>query len=275
VDLPAIEHIELGLLLEGIFQRWGYDFRGYSRASLRRRVGEFMVRHELARIGDLTARVLHDEPLFQALVQQFSVPVTEMFRDPPVYLALRREVVPYLRTYPFIKIWHAGCATGEEVYSLAILLEEEGLYDRCTIYATDLNEAALERARAGVYPASAVADYTENYQRAGGLRSFGEWYQAGYDRVVLPASLRRNVTFARHNLATDHVFSEVHLVLCRNVLIYFDRALQDRALGLFAESLVHDGFLCLGTKETLAFSARREDFSELDAGCRIYRRRPC
>jgi chemotaxis protein methyltransferase CheR len=275
MDPQAVEQIELTLLLEGIFQRWGYDFRGYSRASLRRRVGEFMGREGLARIGDLTARVLHEEPLFQALVQQFSVPVTEMFRDPAVYLALRREVVPYLRTYPFIKVWHAGCATGEEVYSLAILLEEEGLYDRCTIYATDLNEAALDRARAGVYPVASVQEFTENYQRAGGLRSFGEWYQAGYDRVVLPASLRRNVTFARHNLATDHVFSEVHLVLCRNVLIYFDRALQDRAIGLFEESLVHDGFLCLGSKETLAFSARREAFCELDQACRIYRRRPC
>jgi chemotaxis protein methyltransferase CheR len=275
MDPQAVEQIELTLLLEGIYQRWGYDFRGYSRASLRRRVGEFMVRQGITRIGELTARVLHDEPLFQGLVQQFSVPVTEMFRDPTVYLALRREVVPYLRTYPFIKVWHAGCATGEEVYSLAILLEEEGLYDRCTIYATDLNEAALDRARAGVYPVASVQEFTENYQRAGGLRSFGEWYQAGYDRVVLPASLRRNVTFARHNLATDHVFSEVHLVLCRNVLIYFDRALQDRAIGLFEESLVHDGFLCLGSKETLAFSARRDAFSELDPACRIYRRRPC
>jgi chemotaxis protein methyltransferase CheR len=275
MDPQAVEQIELTLLLEGIYQRWGYDFRGYSRASLLRRVGEFMGRQGCTRIGDLTARVLHDEPLFQALVQQFSVPVTEMFRDPAVYLALRRQVVPYLRTYPFIKIWHAGCASGEEVYSLAILLEEEGLYDRCTIFATDLNEAALERARAGVYPLASVQEYTENYQRAGGLRSFGEWYQAGYDRVVLPSSLRRNVTFARHNLATDHVFSEVHLVLCRNVLIYFDRPLQDRAIGLFEESLIHDGFLCLGTRETLAFSARREAFSELSRPCRIYRKRPC
>jgi len=275
VEREAIEQIELTLLLEGIFLRWGYDFRGYSRASVRRRVGEFMARHGLARVSDLTARALHDEPFFQELLQQFSVPVTEMFRDPSVYLALRREVVPYLRTYPFIKVWHAGCASGEEVYSLAILLEEEGLYDRCTIYATDVNEAALERARAGVYPVAAMQDFTENYQRAGGTGSLADWYQAGYDRVALRAALRRNVTFARHNLATDHVFSEVHLVLCRNVLIYFDRPLQDRALGLFEESLVHDGFLCLGTKETLAFSSRQASFTELDRSSRIYRKRPC
>lgn len=275
MDPEAIEQLELTLLLEAIFQRWGYDFRGYARASVRRRVGEFMASQGLARVADLTARVLHEEALFRELLHQFSVPVSEMFRDPAVYLALRRQVVPYLRTYPFIKVWHAGCAGGEEVYSLAILLEEEGLYDRCTIYATDLNEAALERARAGVYPVAGVADFTENYQRAGGHGSLADWYQAGYDRVALRSSLRRNVTFARHNLATDHVFSEVHLVLCRNVLIYFDRPLQDRAIGLFEESLVHDGFLCLGTKESLDFSARREAFSELDGAARIYRRRPC
>jgi chemotaxis protein methyltransferase CheR len=273
VEPEAVEQIELALLLEGIFQRWGYDFRGYARASVLRRVGDFMRRQGVARVSDLTARILHDEAFFQALLPQFSVPVTEMFRDPDVYLALRRDVVPYLRTYPFIKVWHAGCASGEEVHSLAILLEEEGLYDRSTIYATDLNEAALERARRGTYPLAGMRDHSENYLLAGGRGSLSDWYQAGHERVVFDARLRRNVTFARHNLATDHVFSEVHLVLCRNVLIYFDRGLQDRVVGLLADSLVHDGFLCLGSKESLLFSGRREAFDEFDAPHRIFRRR--
>lgn len=273
MEPETLEQIELTLLLEAIFQRWGHDFRGYSRASVRRRVLAFMQAQGVHRISDLTARVLHDEPLFQALLPQFSVPVTEMFRDPEVYLALRRQVLPYLRTYPFLKVWHAGCASGEEVYSLAILLEEEGLLDRCTIYATDLNEAALERARAAVYPLAGMRDFSENYLAAGGRGSLSDWYTARLDRVVLDPRLGRHVTFARHNLATDHVFSEVHLVLCRNVLIYFDRALQDRAIGLFADSLVHDGFLCLGTRESLLFASRRDAFEELDAQRRIFRRR--
>lgn len=274
MDTQEIAEIELDLLLEAIFKRYGYDFRQYSRSSVRRRVAHFMELNKFTAITEITLRILHDEALFQSLVSRFSVPVTEMFRDPDVYLTIREKIVPYLRTYPFFKVWHAGCATGEEVYSLAILLMEEGLYDRATIFATDLNEEALASAKSGIYPLDKIKTYSVNYQKAGGKRSFADYYHADEKFVKLSGALSKNVTFARHNLASDYVFGDMHLVMCRNVLIYFNKDLQDRAIGLFAESLVHDGFLCLGTKESLEFSESGKMFSRFEEKKKIFRKKP-
>ena len=273
MDTKEITEIELDLLLEAIFKRYGYDFRQYSRSSVCRRVAHFMELGKFTAITEVTLKILHDEALFQSLVRHFSVPVTEMFRDPDVYLTIREKIIPYLKTYPFFKVWHAGCATGEEVYSLAILLMEEGLYDRATIFATDLNEEALASAKSGIYPLDKIKSYTVNYQKAGGKQSFADYYHADNTFVKLSGALSKNITFARHNLASDYVFSEMHLIMCRNVLIYFNKNLQDRALGLFAESLVHDGFLCLGTKESLEFSESGKLFSRFEEKKKIFRKK--
>ncbi|MDH4320264.1 MAG: protein-glutamate O-methyltransferase CheR [Desulfobulbaceae bacterium] len=273
MDRDAIEEIEVALLLEAVFRRYGYDFRHYSKASIQRRVKHFMARSSVERIADVTARLLHDQEFFQRLIEDFSVPVTEMFRDPDVYAFLRREVVPFLRTYPFLKVWHAGCASGEEVYSLAILLKEEGLYDRTTIYATDFNEVVLDKARSGIYHIRDVKKYLDNYRRAGGTGSLHDYFDAHYDSVIMAKALKKNITFARHNLASDQVFGEMHLILCRNVLIYFDRSLQNRVLNLFDESLVRCGFLCLGKKETLRFSEVRDRFLEVSSTMQVYRKK--
>ena len=270
---PAdIEQIELDLLLEGIFQRYGYDFRSYSRASLERRVRQFRSSKGFDSLSDIISPVLREESFFAELAQYLSISVTEMFRDPLVYRALREHVVPLLRTYPHIKVWHAGCATGEEVYSLAILLVEEGLYDRATIYGTDFNDAVLEQAREGIFPANRVQEFTRCYQEAGGTASFSEYYHAKYDAAVMNAPLKQRLTFSNHNLTTDGVFGDMHLVLCRNVMIYFNNDLQDRVLGLFTESLVHGGFLCLGTKEDLQFSAVASSFQPVDREARIFKK---
>ncbi|MBU0483865.1 MAG: protein-glutamate O-methyltransferase CheR [Proteobacteria bacterium] len=268
-----LETIEFDLLLEAIVRRYGYDFRNYARASIERRVRQAMAKLHLERISELTTHLLHDPQFFQDLVANFSITVTEMFRDPQVYLALREKVIPYLATYPFIKIWHAGCATGEEVYSLAILLMEEGLLERTTIYATDFNEAALETARAGIYPIEKIKEYNENYLRAKGKCSFSSYYHAQYDSVIMNKGLKKALTIARHNLVTDQVFGEMHLIMCRNVLIYFNRELQERVFTLFDESLGHGGFLCLGTKETIRFYPMAENFTEFDPQNKIYRKR--
>ena len=273
MDRDEIEDIEVSLLLEGIFRRYGYDFRHYSPASIRRRIKHFMARTDLVKITDATERVLHEQEFFQQLLEDFSIPVTEMFRDPEVYAFLRQEIIPFLRTYPFLKVWHAGCASGEEVYSLAILLKEEGLYDRTTIYATDFNELVLEKARQGVYHIRDVKRYLDNYHHAGGPGSLQDYFDAHYDSVIMAKSLKKNITFARHNLATDQVFGEMHLVLCRNVMIYFDRKLQGRVLNLFDESLIRGGFLCLGKKETLRFSPVVDRFQAVDTKMQIYRKK--
>ncbi len=267
-----VEAIEIDLLLEAVYRRYGYDFRSYSRASIERRIRHFLSTSGCGSISDLIPRVLYDDSFFSRLVRYFSIPVTEMFRDPQVFQILREKVIPVLRTWPHVKIWHAGCATGEEVYSLAILLREEGLYDRATIYATDFNDEALDQARAGIYPAERLKDATRNYQKSGGRRSFSEYYHAHYDAAAMEASLKERVVFSSHNLASDSVFGDMHLVFCRNVMIYFNRDLQNRALGLFTESLVHGGFLCLGTKETLKFSAVFRMFEEVDEKARIYKK---
>ena len=265
--------IEIRLLVEAIYHRWGHDFREYAPASLRRRVLHACDRMGVATISALQARVLHDEETFAQLLQYLTVPVSEMFRDPSYFLALRQEVVPHLRTYPSLKVWVAGCSTGEEAYSLAILLQEEGLLDRTILYATDINPVSLDRARKGIYPAANLQAFTRNYQRAGGTGSFAGYYTAAYDQAVFDRRLREGITFADHSLATDSVFAETHLVSCRNVLIYFNRQLQDRALGLFHDSLTHRGFLGLGSKETLEFSAYGHRFDPLVPRERIYRRK--
>jgi chemotaxis protein methyltransferase CheR len=268
-----IEDIEINLLLEAVYQRYGYDFRSYARASVERRTRQFLAHLGLASVSEMIPRVLDDEDLFSELVQYFSISVTEMFRDPFVYLAMRKEIVPMLRTWHHIKVWHAGCATGEEVYSLAIVLKEEGIYDRATIYATDFNDSVLQKAKAGIYSPEKIQEATRNYQKAGGRSSFGNYYHSRYDAVSMDSGLRERITFANHNLVTDRVFGEMHLVFCRNVLIYFNRDLQNRALGLFTESLVQGGFLCVGTKEDLQFTEVSRHYEAVNSKAKIYKKR--
>ncbi len=268
-----IEKIEIDLFLEALNRRYGYDFRNYAQASVRRRVQHLLAKTEYTQISELIPRILYDEAYSQSLVHAFSITVTEMFRDPSFYRSIREKVIPYLRTYPFVRVWHAGCATGEEVYSMAILLQEEGLYERTTIFATDFNDVALDNAREGIYSLGGMRQYAENYRQAGGSRSFAEYYHARYESAIMSQSLKRNITFANHNLVTDGVFSEVHLVVCRNVLIYFDRPLQNRVLKLFADSLIYGGFLCLGSKETMQFSDVQELFKGIDDREKVYQKR--
>jgi chemotaxis protein methyltransferase CheR len=267
-----IEEMEIDLLLEALYRAYGYDFRSYARASIERRTRLFLSASECATVSELTGRVLRDKDLFARLVQHFSISVTEMFRDPFVYQAIRSQVVPMLRTWPHVKIWHAGCATGEEVYSLAIVLKEEGLYDRAAIFATDFNDATLEQARAGIYTINKVQEATRNYQKAGGTASFSQYYHARYDAVALDNALKARLTFANHNLVCDGVFGELHLVFCRNVLIYFNRELQNRALRLFTESLVHGGFLCLGTREDLRFTEVEDQYEAVNRKAKIFKK---
>src|SRR5687767_12693726 len=269
---PELERIEIELLLEGIFRQYGFDFRSYAYASIRRRLWRRIELEGLKTVSALQDRVLHEPSMMEHLLLDLSINVTAMFRDPAFYLAFRQKVIPVLRTYPFFRIWHAGCSTGEEVYSMAILLEEEGLYDRARIYATDINEVVVHRARAGIFPLERMQEYTENYIRAGGTRSFSEYYVAKYDGALFSPQLQRNVVFSQHNLVTDRSFAEFNIILCRNVLIYFDRALQARVHGLFHESLVHLGILCLGSKESLRLSDYETTYEELSGSDRIYKK---
>jgi len=265
--------LELKLLLEAIFERFHFDFRGYAMSSLRRRLRQAMDRFGVASLSLLQDRVLHDAHALPILLDYLTVQVSEMFRDPTHFLALRRDVLPILATYPSLKIWIAGCSTGEELYSMAILLEEEQLLDRAILYATDVNDEALRKAEAGVYALDRVAGFSESYTKAGGKNSLSDWYTAAYGSVVFDRRLRRNVVFSDHSLATDGDFTQTHLVLCRNVLIYFDRELQDRAIALFEQSLVPRGFLALGSKENLRVSSHAPAFDTFDRRERIYRKR--
>jgi chemotaxis protein methyltransferase CheR len=267
-----LEDIELALLLEAIYQRYGHDFRHYAKASIKRRVRKIMGLAAVQNISQLIPRLMHDEAFFSEALGEFSVPVSEMFRDPAFFKAMRTSVIPYLKTYPYVKIWIAGCASGEEVFSTAVILEEEGFYDRATIFATDFNSEVLKRASEGLYPLDKMRDFTANYQAAGGRRSFSDYYHANYDSAILDKSLTRNITFAGHNLVTDGVFSEMHLILCRNVMIYFDKILQDRVLKLFLDSLIPGGVLALGSKETLHFAAVMDKFQVMDQTWKIYRK---
>jgi chemotaxis protein methyltransferase CheR len=267
-----IQEIEINLLLEGIFQRYGYDFRDYSRASIHRRATDFLETHNYKNFSEVSGKALRDRAFFYKLIQQFSIPVTEMFRDPFVFNSLREAVFPVLRTWPFFKIWHAGSATGEEAYSLAVLLYEAGLYQRSTIYATDINEAALKFAKTGIYPLDKMRKASKNYQQAGGQASLTDYFHAEYEGAIIDKKLRQRVTFANHNLATDAVFGDMQLIFCRNVLIYFNQDLQNRALKLFTDSLDYGGFLCLGTKETLMFSEVKQYYEIVDDKAKIYKK---
>jgi chemotaxis protein methyltransferase CheR len=267
-----LEKIELDCLLEAVYHRYGFDFREYAPASLRRRINRRVKLEGLSSISALQDRLLREPEVMHRLLLDLSINVTAMFRDPSFHLAFREQVVPLLRTYPFTRIWLAGCSTGEEVYSLAILLEEESLYDRCRIYATDINEEVLERARLGVFPLSKMQDYTRNYIGAGGKRSFSDYYVSAYDGAAFDRSLMRNVVFAQHNLASDRSFNEFHAIVCRNVMIYFERSLQERVFALFDDSLTRLGVLALGHKESLRTSAHRDRYEELDTAERLYRK---
>jgi chemotaxis protein methyltransferase CheR len=281
MSTPMAE-LEVRLLLEAIFDRYHYDFRSYAMASLKRRLVQACDTLRVSTLSGLQERVLHEPESFSTLLQYLTVQVSDMFRDPQFFLALRQQVVPLLATYPSIKVWCAGCSAGEEAYSLAILLQEEGLLDRSIIYATDINAPSLRQAASGVFSLSRLRGFTENHQRSGGRSSLSDYYHASgigagetgasSDFVIMDAALRRKITFSDHSLATDNVFSEVHLITCRNVLIYFDHALQNRALRLFADSLVHGGFLGLGSKESLRFTEAAGLFADFSMPDRIYRK---
>jgi chemotaxis protein methyltransferase CheR len=269
---PDLERIEIGLLLEGIYRHYGFDFRSYAYASIRRRLWKRIEAEELDTISALQARVLHEPPLMEKLLLDLSISVTAMFRDPSFYRAFREHVVPSLRTYPFIRIWHAGCASGEEVYSMAILLQEEGLYERSRIYATDINEVVLQKAKEGIFPLDRMQEYTENYIGAGGKKAFSDYYLARYDGALFSPTLTKNVVFSLHNLVTDRSFAEFNVILCRNVLIYFDKTLQERVHGLFYDSLATFGVLVLGSKESLRFSSHEDAYEQLDGPEKIFRK---
>jgi len=267
-----VEDLEIQLLLDGILHRYGYDFRHYAPASLRRRIRSIVEKEGVPSISTLQERILREPGCMARFITSLSVPVTAMFRDPSFYRALRSEVVPMLRTYPFVRIWHAGCSTGEEVYSLAILLTEENLYDRCRIYATDLSDATLQRATKGIYDLSRMRDYTHNYQLFGGQQDFSSYYTADHERVIFSPRLRKNIVFSQHNLVSDGPFNEFNLILCRNVMIYFDRTLRDQVLRLLDSSLCRFGVLGIGRKETLEFSSIASRYAELPARIRLYRK---
>jgi len=269
----AVEDIEIALLLEAIYQRYHYDFRHYARASIKRRVLQARTQLGFASVSAMQDRLLHDPATLPRLLNYLTVQVSEMFRDPSYFRALREKVIPHLKTYPSLKVWVAGCSNGEELYSLSILFREEGLDQRTLFYATDINPQALKAAEAGVYPLSEIRKFTENHQKSGARTSLSDYYTADYGRAVFDKSLRSQVVFSDHSLVTDAVFAEMHLISCRNVLIYFDRPLQDRALGLFRGSLARKGFLGLGSKESLRFSVHADGFSDYVLEEKIYQRR--
>lgn len=263
-DEKANQSIEIKLLLEAIYLKYGYDFRDYSKAHLKRRILTRMSRSNFSTISEMQHKILNNEEFFHTLLVDLSLNVTEMFRDPQFFLTIRQEIIPILKTYPFIKIWHAGCATGEEVYSMAILLKEEGLLDRCTIYATDFNQIALNKASEGIYSVDRLKLYTDNYYKTDGKASFSDYFTVKYDAAILDKTLKKNIVFSDHNLVTDGIFGEMNMIVCRNVLIYFNRELQNKVFSLFSNSLVPGGILCLGTKESLLFSTIKEHFKLLN-----------
>ncbi len=269
-----VEDIEIRLLLEALFLKYHYDFRNYAMASIKRRLRQAKQQLGIATFSALQDRLLHDPGMLPRLLGYLTIQVSEMFRDPSYFKAIREQVVPHLRTYPSLKVWVAGCSEGEELYSLVILFREEGLEDRTIFYATDINHQALEAAEAGVYPLDRLQLYTENHRRSGGKSSLSDYYQAAYGRASFDRSLRRNVVFSDHSLVSDAVFGEMNLISCRNVMIYFDRTLQDRAIGLFSESLARKGFLGIGSKETLRFSRHEAEFADFVREEKIYQRKP-
>jgi len=267
-----LEALELRLFLDAVYERYGYDFRDYAQASLKRRLAKCMDDAQVKSISEFQAKVLRSPESMEQFILVMSVDVTALFRDPGFYLALRQKVAPVLRKQPFIRIWSAGCSTGEEVYSLAILLQEEGLYERCRIYATDFNDVVLQKARAGIFPIKSMKDDTVNYQRAGGTHDFSHYYTARYNNILLKPDLQRNIVWAVHNLVTDSSFNEFNLILCRNVMIYFNQSLTERVHNLFYDSLAVGGFLGLGSKESIKFTPHEADYEVMDAKDRLFRR---
>jgi len=266
------EAVELDLLLEGIHRLYGTDFRDYARMSLTRRVFNMLHAEKLKSISELQAMVFHDPEAMGRLLLHLSVNVTTMFRDPAFFLSFRQKVVPYLFAHPFVRVWHAGCSTGEEVYSLAILLHEEGLYERARIYATDMNPVVVEKAKAGIYSLDQMQEFTANYVAAGGKGAFSDYYTAQYGHAIFKSWLRKNVVFSQHNLATDSSFNEFNVVLCRNVMIYFNKDLQTRVHNLLYQSLRRFGVLCLGRGETTRHTVHQDDYEPVDENEQIYRR---
>jgi len=267
------EDIEVHLLLEAINMKYGYDFKNYSKAHMKRRIHYRMTLAGISSITEMLYKILYNVEFFNLVLSDFSINVTEMFRDPSFYRAFRKDVIPILKTYPFIRIWHAGCATGEEIYSMAILLEEEGLYDRSQIYATDYNKEVLQKAKEGIFHIDNIKEYTYNYQKSGGKFSFSDYYLAQYDSVIFNPSLKRKITFAEHNLVTDGVFGEMHVIICRNVMIYFNKKLQNHVIKLFSDSLSNGCFLCLGAKESIEFSNSKDSFEQFVSSEKIYRKK--
>ena len=269
----GVEEIEIQLLLEALFRRYHYDFRNYAQASVKRRLRQAREQLGFPTYSAMQDALLHDAAMLPKMLGFLTVQVSELFRDPSYFLALREKVIPHLRTYPSLKVWIAGCATGEELYSLVILFREEGLEERTLFYATDINQDALASAAAGVYALDRIRTFTENHRQSGGRSSLSDYYSAAYGRAVFDKSLRSRVVFSDHSLVTDQVFGEMHLISCRNVMIYFDRDLQDRAVGLFRDSLVRSGYLGLGAKESLRFSQHAGGFAEFVRDEKIYQRR--
>jgi chemotaxis protein methyltransferase CheR len=267
-----LEDIEIQLLLEGVYRYYGFDFRNYAIASLKRRIWNTIRAEKLNSVSGLQEKVLHDPDCMTRFVLGLSVNVTAMFRDPSFYVAFRNKAIPLLRTYPFIRIWHAGCSTGEEVYSMAILLFEEGLYHRCRIYATDMNEVVLRQAKAGIFPLHLMQEYTQLYLQAGGKESFSQYYSAAYDGAIFRSFLKENIVFSTHNLVTDASFNEFNVILCRNVLIYFNQRLQEQVHKLLYESLRVFGILGLGRQETLKMTAYEHCYEEVESQEKLYRR---
>lgn len=267
-----LEKIEIDLLLEGIYRHYGFDFRNYVFTSIRRRIWHRMYIENLSTVSALQEKVLHDPLLMKNLMEDFSITVTEMFRDPSFYKAFRKKIIPILKNYSEFRIWHAGCSTGEEVYSMAVLLNEEGIYKNARIYATDINESALETAKQGVFPLKKMKMYTKNYLHSGGGKAFSEYYTVKDESAIFHSFLRENIVFAQHNLAVDHSFNEFHVIICRNVMIYFNTALQNRVHELFYNSLVYSGILGMGKKEDIAFTSHSSCYEEMDSNEKLYRK---
>lgn len=272
MDIDAVQDIEIRILLDVLYRRFGYDFRNYANESLKRRILRCLAVCHFNYISEIIPKLLYEGYFLERLIHELSVGVTAMFRDPSVYRVIREQIIPDLRTYSFFNIWHAGCSTGEEVYSMAILLKEEGLYDRARIFATDLDGNAIQTAREGIFSLDRMPEYAQNYQQAGGKRALSDYYHAKYDLVQMDVALQKNMVFATHNLATDSVFSEMQLILCRNVMIYFGPELKNRSLNLFKDSLVREGFLCLGSQEDLHFTNTAKYFALAHPQEKIFRK---
>lgn len=268
-----VEDLELELFIQALYYQYGYDFREYSRAHLKRRVLYRMSVENLSSISVLQDKILHNKDFFYKIIGDFSINVTEMFRDPSFYRKIKEKVIPILKTYPYLKIWHAGCSTGEEVYSMAILLKEEGLLEKTQIYATDFSESALEIAKEGIYPMDLLKKYSINYHKAGGSKNLADYYSSMYGYAKFDHDLRKKIVFSSHNLVNDGVFGEMHMIICRNVLIYFNRTLQERVLELFEESLVRGGILGVGSKESISFTSIEKNFEEISANGKLYKKK--